>query len=126
MLLLKQQTLLNKLPTTLHSVQIPPPLPIQSLLDMNLRQHLHDRHQHIMTQYKSEMMKIYTETLEVKLRESQKLFDDEMTKLWQDQRSLPTHQRLKQTMIDLIDRHLTLITSQVECIYNYKKLQLIQ
>jgi len=120
---MQQQALDNKLPKLFDSVYIPLPSSIHSLTDRNLREQLQARHQDIMKQYKNEMMKIYIETVEVKLRESQKLFDDEMAKFWKEQNSLPINQRLNQTMINLMDRHLTLIISKLECIYNYKKLQ---
>ena len=113
----------QKLPKVFDPIQIPLPPSINSLTDRNLREQLQDRHHQIMKQYWSKMMHIYTETLEIKLQEAQKLFDEELTKFWRNQRLLPVQQRLKQTMIDLMEQHLTLITNKTQCIYNYKILQ---
>jgi hypothetical protein len=120
---MKQLVTQNKSPKLFDSVYIPLPSTIHSLTDRHLHEHFQDRHNHIMKQYKSEMLKIYIETVETKLQQSQQLFDSEMTKFWQDQRSLPISERLNQTMINLMDRQLILIISKVECIYNYKKIQ---
>ena len=96
---------------------------MNSLTDQNLREHLRERHLHVMKQYKKEMMNLFLETVETKLQESHQLFDIEVAKLWQDQRSLPVRQRFSPTLMHFIDSQLALIARKVACIYNYKILQ---
>lgn len=113
----------NRLPESLHSVLITLSSSAHSITDRFLREHLQDRHSQVMEHYKNEMIKLFLEVSETKLQESHLLFDIENTKLWQDQRSLPVHQRLNQTMIQFMESQLALIARKIECIYNYKLLQ---
>jgi hypothetical protein len=105
---------------SINSIQISLPSSIQTLTDTDLRQQLSDGHHRIIQQYKNEMKTIFTETNEVKLRETQQFFDDEMTKMWHDQRALSIDQRLNPIIIAIIDRHLLLITDKIQCIYHYR------
>lgn len=112
----------KKLLTALHSTQIPLPSAIQALTDIQLRERLADRHCQIIQQYKNEMMNILTDSIEVRLSQSQKLFDDELAYIWQHERTLPLDQQLNQTAIDLMYRHLLLISEKVQYIYYYKNI----
>jgi len=88
---------------------------------MNLTQHLsHDQRQ-IKHQHKQKTVLILLDTIETKLHESQMLFNDQITKLWHHQCVLEIDQKLNQTMIDLIERHLLIITDKIQCMYHFRK-----
>jgi len=111
---MKQQIKENQLPKVLHSLETSLPSSIQLLTDTDIRQELLNRHQRAAQQYKTEMTTILLDTVDAKLYESRKLFDDEMEKLWHDQRTLSPNQRFNQTTIDLIEDHLFLFTEKVQ------------
>jgi hypothetical protein len=110
---MKKQIKENQLPKVLDSLQISLPSSIQSLTDMDVRQQLLSRHERITQQYKTEMTTILFDTVDGKLHESRKLFDDEMEKLWQDQCTLSSNERFNQTTIHLIEDYLFLLTEKV-------------
>jgi hypothetical protein len=66
------------------------------------------------------MATIFSDIVEIKLQESKKIFDNEMAKMWQNQRKLPMNQRLNSTMLQFIDRYFALATEKIQCIYHYK------
>jgi hypothetical protein len=66
------------------------------------------------------MKTVFTDIIKCKLEDSQKIFDNEMAQMWQDQRKLPANERLNPAMISFMDQYLSLITEKVQCIYHYK------
>ena len=116
----------NKLPKAISCVEIPLPTVIQSLTDTSLQQELQDRHDNLANHYKIEVLTLFTDIIDAKIRDVQKIFDDELKQFWQEQRSLPTNdqRRLNKTTLDLMDRSLILITNKMQYIYHYKLQQL--
>lgn len=94
-----------------------------SIAERKLREHLQHVHLHILEQYRSKIMEIYLEVSKTASQDSHVLIDADVAKLRQDQRSLPVHQQLNPTMMQLLESHLALITRKVDCIYNYETLQ---
>ena len=92
--------------------------------DINIRQRLQNDHRKIIEQYKSEMMTVFITIAEAHMSETQKLFDQEMAKMCQDQQSLPVHLRFNQMMLNLIESRLANMNEKVQCIYKYKKYHL--
>ncbi|CAF1392801.1 unnamed protein product [Adineta steineri] len=117
MILTEQHMSNNILPEVLCRVESSLPSSIQLIIDTDLRHQLCDRHRHITKKYKIEMMAIIIDTMKVKLEDSQKLFDDKLANMCHDQHLLPIGQRLNQTMIDMIERHLVFITEKIAYLY---------
>jgi len=76
----------------------------------------------VIQQYKNDMTAILIDAVEAKLIESQKLFDDKIAKMWQNQRTLPSNQSFNPATLDLIDRHLLMLTEKAQCMYDYKNI----
>ncbi|CAF1560469.1 unnamed protein product, partial [Rotaria sordida] len=64
--ILKQRIVYNHLPTSFHTLQIPPLIPLDAIIDTMTRQRLKDRCEKILQRTKSEMMIIYIATAEAK------------------------------------------------------------
>ena len=106
--------------SVLSNIQLSLSSSIQSLSDANFRHYLSDRYQQIIQNYRQEMIKIIVDTMEHRLHEFQKLFEDELAVMWLLQRSLSVHARLNEVMLDSIEKHLVLIGEKIQCIYEYK------
>lgn len=73
-----------------------------------------------MQHYQNEMRTLSINIMDAKLSECEKIYDDDITKFWQNQRTLPVDQRLTPAIVDLMERRLTLITDKIQCLYHYK------
>lgn len=52
--------------------------------------------------------------------QTQKLFDDEMYTMWQNQKDPSSKQKLDSSLLNIIDQRLINITEQMQCLYKYK------
>ncbi|UJR06548.1 hypothetical protein I4U23_010831 [Adineta vaga] len=103
----------HKLLDVLSNIQLSLSTAIRSLNDMDLRHHLMNRHQHIIQQYRQEMIKIIVDTMQAKLNEFRKLFENQVALMRESLQS-------NQIMLDLIEKHLLLISKKIQSIYEYK------
>jgi len=105
----------------LQIVELSLPSSLQPLIDIDLHQRLSHDHRQITQQYKQEIIAILIDTIETKLHESQLLFHNDITKIWQNQCISPIDQQFNETMLDLIQHHLLIITEKIQYTYHYKK-----
>ncbi|CAF1506721.1 unnamed protein product [Adineta ricciae] len=110
----------NKLLTELNNIQLSLASTFQSLADINLRQTLIDRHREVIQKYQQDMTTIIYDTMEAKLNELHNIFEGATATMWLIQQSFPMHLRMNQTMIDLIEHHLPILTQKAKYIYEYK------
>ncbi|CAF4679464.1 unnamed protein product, partial [Rotaria socialis] len=66
------------------------------------------------------LMAMYIAKAESQFYQCQKIFDDELSKIWQNHRNLVKNQGMTTALIHLIERCLTLITEKFRQIYNYR------
>ncbi|CAF1484850.1 unnamed protein product [Adineta steineri] len=103
----------------LRSVEISLPSSIEPLINMDLNECF--SHRRITQQYKQEMITKLIDSIESTLGESQKLFNEKLEQMRQNQCQIPTDQQLNKAMFDLIEHHLLVITDKVQHIYNFRK-----
>ncbi len=60
-------------------------------------------------------------TIDTKLHQSRLLFHSEIRKICQNQRILPIEQEFNETMIDLIQRYLLIITKKIQYMHHFKE-----
>ncbi|CAF5178151.1 unnamed protein product, partial [Rotaria magnacalcarata] len=63
---------------------------------------------------------MYIAKAESQFYQCQKIFDDELSRMWQNHRNLVKNQGMTTTLIHLIERRLALITEKFRQIYNYR------
>ncbi|CAF1985467.1 unnamed protein product [Rotaria magnacalcarata] len=69
---------------------------------------------------KMNLMAMYIAKAESQFYQCQKIFDDELSRMWQNHRNLVKNQGMTTTLIHLIERRLALITEKFRQIYNYR------
>ncbi|CAF5066569.1 unnamed protein product [Rotaria magnacalcarata] len=117
---IKQLLRQKELPKSLDTIQVVFPTYIQAIHDHRIRQEYLNRHEQIMETYKNEMMILLVHIAEIFMLEIQQLFDDEMAKLWQEQRCLPIKKRFNSTVLNLIEERFRNITKKVQCMSKYR------
>ena len=112
--LLKQLLEQNKLPKLLDTIEI---------IYSDYSQTIYDRQlgENYSNEYKNDLMILLVHTAEVYMKERQKLFDDDLDKLWQEQCSLPIKKRLYPKVLYFLDQRFENIIRKVDCIFQYKK-----
>ncbi|CAF4295811.1 unnamed protein product, partial [Rotaria sordida] len=111
--ILKQRIVYNHLPTSFHTLQIPVPISLDTIIDTMTRQRLKDRCEKILQRMKSEMMMIYIATAEAKMNEYQKKFDSDLAKMKENQCSDSSHKKLTQTMLNIMERRFKNINERL-------------
>ncbi|CAF1336698.1 unnamed protein product [Adineta steineri] len=108
----------RRLSPILRSVEISLPSSIEPLINMDLNECF--SHRRITQQHKQEMITKLIDSIESTLGESQKLFNEKLEQMRQNQCQIPTDQQLNKAMIDLVEHHLLVITDKVQHIYNFR------
>ncbi|CAF1500704.1 unnamed protein product, partial [Rotaria sordida] len=111
--ILKQRIVYNHLPTSFHTLQIPVPISLDTIIDTMTRQRLKDRCEKILQRTKSEMMMIYIATAEAKMNEYQKKFDSDLAKMKENQCSDSSHKKLTQTILNIMERRFKNINERL-------------
>ena len=120
MAILKQRLVYNHLPKSFESLQIPEPISLHTIVDRNIRQRLTERCEKILQRTKSDMMAVYIATQEGKMNEYRMKFETDMTEMKQDQRRGPTHKKLTQTMVDILERRFRNNNERLISLYKLK------
>ncbi|CAF1571120.1 unnamed protein product, partial [Rotaria sordida] len=118
--ILKQRIVYNHLPQSFESLKIPPPISFDTITDTMTCQRLKDRCEKILQRTKSEMMMIYVTTAETKMNEYEKKFDTDLAKMKENQCSGPSHKKLTQTMLNIMERRFKNINERLICLYKLK------
>ncbi|CAF1468680.1 unnamed protein product, partial [Rotaria sordida] len=118
--ILKQRIVYNHLPQSFESLKIPPPISFDTITDTMTCQRLKDRCEKILQRTKSEMMMIYITTAEAKMNEYEKKFDTDLAKMKENQCSGPSHKKLTQTMLNIMERRFQNINERLTCLYKLK------
>ncbi|CAF1290998.1 unnamed protein product [Rotaria sordida] len=118
--ILKQRIVYNHLPTSFHTLQIPVPISLDTITDTMTRQHLKDRCEKILQRTKSEMVMVYITTAEAKMNEYEKRFNTDLAKMKENQCSGPSHKKLTQTMLNIMERRFQNINERLTCLYKLK------
>ena len=119
---LKQAIVRNELLTLFDARPTPAPYTFQALLDERTRQDFRDRQQTLLQGFKTDMLALFTATLDAKSDECERSFHHEMTVMWQAHRQQPDTDRLSAAMIELIDRRLALIADRSASMLAYEQL----
>lgn len=93
---------------------------IDSIQDETIRKKLSKHYIQIVEQAKADIMILARDTAERQMHQYQKQYDMEMNQMWQNEKILPTDQRLTSTMIHLMEKRLVNIDARTEYIYKCK------
>ncbi|CAF1383669.1 unnamed protein product [Rotaria sordida] len=118
--ILKQRIAYNHLPQSFESLKIPAPILLDKIVDTNIRQNLMNQCEKILQRTTSDMMIVYIATAEEKMNEYQKKFDSDFIKMKENQRSGPSHEKLTQTMLDIMERRFKNINERLIHLYKLK------
>jgi hypothetical protein len=66
------------------------------------------------------MFNIYISSAKTQMQHYQREHNNEIKRMWQDQRSLPQDQKLTRIMLDLLEKRADVIEERIKCIYNYR------
>lgn len=102
-------------------MQLALPALIQSIDDLDTRQHLYDQQRKLLQKCTTDMMAAFIKAAKEYMCQTQKLFDRATQTMWQDERILPLSQRFSPTMLDLLDQRFINVTEKAQCIYDYKR-----
>ena len=119
----KEQLKRENLLPSFDAIQRVMPSLIHTIQSHSLRQSLSDRQAIVIRQYIEQMKSLWMTIAETQMSHAQQCFDHDMAKFWQDQHTLPFHQRFNPTILNLIDQRFTNITEKVQAIYQYKMAQ---
>ena len=84
------------------------------------QQQLYIRYTQIIQQSKDEMMIVYLTSAEAQMHQYDKQFNDELKRMWQEQRSVRINQKLTKAMLILIEHHYNNISERVKFMYKFK------
>jgi hypothetical protein len=117
---LKQRIFYKQLPNSFDTIQVPPPLSIDTIKDSNLRRYLSTRCEKIIEKTKADMMAVYITAAEYEMYESQYKCDTATDLLKKRQRDGYADQYLPDRMHDLLNERLKMIPQRVKYLYNMK------
>ncbi len=107
---LKQRVFYNKPPLSFDFLQISSEfVPMEDNHDQKQLSH---KQQILIRQKKLELMALHIVKLERKLYQCQKLFDDELSKMWQNHRNLVQDKGMPTVLSKLIEQRFTNITDR--------------
>jgi len=93
---------------------------IDSIHNSRLQQELYKNYRNVAEQARNQMMSLYMESTEEQKQRCQQQYDLAMEEMWTFEKTLPSNQKLTETMQDLIKQRLDNITVHVECLYKFK------
>jgi hypothetical protein len=117
---LKQRLVYNHLPSSFESLHIPEPITLQNIEDDAVRQRLSERYHKVLERTKSDMLQVYIATEQAKADQCIKEFDREYAEMKENLRIGPTHKKLTPSMLQLLQKRLTLINQHIMHLYNLK------
>jgi hypothetical protein len=117
---LKQRLFYNHLPSSFESLHIPESITLQTIQDDAIRQHLSERYHKVLQRTKSDMLHVYIATEQAKADQHIKEFDRDYAEMKENLRIGPTHKKLTSTMLQLLQKRLTLINKHILYLYNLK------
>lgn len=117
---LKQRVVHNFLPESFHSLEIPAPISLDTIVDTNTRQRLTQECEKILQRTKSDMMLVYITVAEETAKECHRKFDSVLTQMKENQHSIESSQTLTQTMLDIIERRFHCLNQHFIYLYKLK------
>ena len=93
---------------------------LDSFTDAVVRKKLYDQQAQLVKQLKDDMFSLHVNSAKAEVQYYDQRDEDEIKKMWQDQRSLTSNQRLTPAMLDLIEQRAKILEERVLCIHNFR------
>ena len=122
---LKQRVFYNKPPTSFDSVQVSMPTATTSndsmmIIDDTVQERYLNKYEKRIQCKKLDLMTTQIRQAEAQYYQSQKIFDRELSIMWENHRTLVKNQGMSTTLTNLIEHRLINITDRWRDIYNYR------
>jgi hypothetical protein len=83
-------------------------------------QQFYNRYRHVIQKSTDEMISLYLSSAEAQMQHYHKHFNNELKRLWEEQRSARITQKLSIVMLDLIEQRYNNISDRVKFVYNFR------
>ena len=83
-------------------------------------QQFYDRYRQVIQKSNDEMIGLYLSTAEAQMQHYQKHFNDELKRIWEEQRTARITEKLTLVMLHLIEQLYNNISDRVKCVYNFR------
>lgn len=103
------------------SSSIPQSELINSIQNVNIKEHLINQYNDIALLAKNKLFQTYGKFIEEEREEYTKKYNDLMKIIWSTYHFMDIDKNKSKTMIELIDKRCQLITERLQCIYKFKK-----
>ena len=115
--ILKQRLLYNHLPESFESLHIPEPITLDTIHSGTMRQRLSEQYYKVLQRSKSDMLRVYIATEQVKADQYISEFDRCYEEMKEDQRTGLSHKKFTPTMRQLFQQRLTNVNQHIKYVY---------